>query len=217
MAFIKIKAIPVAIGRRRLKGSACGLLLLFSIAAKAQTFGDWFDQKGTQKKYLLQQITALKAYATVLETGYRIAQNGLGSIGSSVKKEFDLHNRYYAGLKIVSPAVKNSSQVKDILQWQADINTLFSRLPDEIYYETVKAAVLKDCKQQLTELQKLVSNNKVEMNDSERLKRINVIHAAMLSNYRFAIHFCNQAALIGQDKINEPKDIHSLKSLYGTH
>jgi len=197
------------------KGLAFGVLLLFSMACHAQTFSEWFDQKNTQKKYLLQQVAALQSYAAVLKTGYRIATNGLGSIGGSAQSEFQLHNRYYAGLKTTSPSVKNSSQVRDILQWQADINTVFSQLRADPYYEKVKTAVLKDCSQQLTELQKLVSDNNLGMSDSERLKRIAGIHASMLSNYRFAVRFYNQAALIGRVKISQPKEIQTLKNLYG--
>jgi hypothetical protein len=192
-------------------------LLLSVTYAKAQTFSEWFDQKNTQKKYLLQQIAALQAYASVLKTGYRIAHAGLGSIGSSAKTEYNLHNRYYTGLKTASPAVKNSSQVRDILRLQGDINTALSRLPQDPYDQRVKAAVLKDCSQQLTELQQVASDNNLEMSNNERLKRINAIHFAMLGSYCFAIRFCNQAALIEHDKINQPKDIQTLRNLYGTH
>src|SRR5438270_40913 len=88
------------------------------IKADAQTFAEWFSQKSTKKKYLLQQIAALEAYGSVLKTGYNVAHHGLGTIGSFNNGEFQLHNAYYTNLKTVSPAVKNNVQVKEILQWQ---------------------------------------------------------------------------------------------------
>ena len=47
---------------------------------RAQTFAEWFQQKSTQKKYLLQQIAALQVYAAYYKAGNNIAHNGLGSI-----------------------------------------------------------------------------------------------------------------------------------------
>jgi hypothetical protein len=192
-------------------------LLFLSFGAQAQTFAEWFNQKSTQKKYLLQQIAALQAYGAVLKTGYNVAHNGLGTIGSFNNREFHWHSSYYAALKTVSPALKNNSRVKDILQWQQDINTASGRLKNDPYYNSVKAAVLKDCNQQLTELQKLLADNSVEMSDADRLQRLYDLYTAMRSNYRFTIGFCNNAQLIEQDKNTHPKDIQNLRTLYGTH
>jgi len=193
------------------------VFLFIGIGAKAQTFAEWFDQKKTKEKYILAQIAALQAYGSVLKTGYNIAHNGLGTIGSFNNGEFQLHSTYYANLKAVSPAVKNNTQVKEILTWQQDINTTFSRLKSDAYYNQVKAAVLKDCNQQLSELQTVLSDNSVEMSDADRLKRIGAIHAEMLSNYRFTVTFCTDAALLNRDQTNQSTDLQTLQHLYGNH
>src|ERR1700712_5588170 len=99
------------------------VLLLLGLGAQAQTFAEWFDQKKTKEKYIVQQIAALEAYGSVLKTGYNVAHNGLGTIGSFNNGEFQLHSTYYANLKSVSPSVKNNAQVKEILAWQQNINT----------------------------------------------------------------------------------------------
>jgi len=201
MAFIKITIV----------------LLMLSLSAKSQTFAEWFDQKNTQKKYLLQQLAALQAYEGVLKTGYNVANHGLGAIGSAGKSEYVLHSSYYGSLKTVSPAIKNNSQVKDILVWQQDILTAFGKLKNDPYYQKVQQTVLADCDQQLTGLQQVVTDGNLQMNDAERLKRIGVIHAAMLDNYRFTASFCNEAALLELNKGNEGKDVQTLKNLYGNH
>jgi len=193
------------------------VFLLIGLGAKAQTFAEWFDQKKTKEKYIVAQIAALQAYGSVLKTGYNVAHNGLGTIGSFNNGEFRLHSTYYANLKAVSPTVKNNTQVKDILAWQQDINTAFSRLKPDAYYNQVKAAVLKDCNQQLTELQTVLSDNSVEMSDADRLKRIGAIHTEMLSNYRFTVSFCNNAVLLNGDQTNKTTDLQTLKNLYGNH
>lgn len=193
------------------------VFLFMGLGAQAQTFAEWFDQKKTREKYIVAQIAALQAYGSVLKTGYNVAHNGLGTIGSFNNGEFQLHSAYYTNLKTVSPAVKNNAQVKEILAWQQDINIAFSRLKADDYYNQVKAAVLKDCNQQLTELQTVLTDNSVEMSDADRLKRIAAIHAEMLSNYRFTIGFCNNAALLNDDKNKQPTDLQILKNLYGNH
>lgn len=193
------------------------VFLFVGLGAQAQTFAEWFDQKKTKEKYIVQQIAALEAYGSVLKTGYNVAHNGLGTIGSFNHGEFQLHNAYYTNLKAANPAVKNNVQVKEILAWQQDINTAFSRLQADQYYNQVKTAVLKDCNQQLTELQTVLTDNSVDMSDADRLKRIGAIHAEMLSNYRFAMGFCNNAALMSRDQTNQTTDLQTLKHLYGNH
>ena len=41
----------------------------------AQTVAEWFRQKATQRKYLLQQIAALHVYSGYLSKGYSIAKD----------------------------------------------------------------------------------------------------------------------------------------------
>lgn len=188
------------------------ILLLTSLGARAQTFGEWFNQKSTQKKYLTQQIAALNAFRSELSAGYQVAKHGLGNIGSFNTSEHDLHSDYYTSLKTVSQTVKNNNQVKEILGFQQDINTKLKSLADQQYYNQVKAALLKDCDQQLSELQQVLSGS--TMSDAERLGRISAIHQAMLSNYRFAIRFTYQVGLLENDKTKQ--DYQTLKKLYGT-
>jgi hypothetical protein len=193
------------------------IFLLLGPCARAQTFAEWFSQKSTKKKYLLQQIAALEAYGSVLKTGYNVAHNGLGTIGSFNNGEFHLHNAYYSSLKNASPGVKNNSQVKEILQWQQDINKALNQLKSDDYYNEVKTAVLKDCNDQLAELQEILSDNSIEMSDADRLKRLSVIHTEMLSNYRFTLRFCSNALLLSKDQAHQTTDLQTLKNLYGNH
>lgn len=193
------------------------VFLCVSLGAQAQTVAEWFDQKKTKEKYIVQQIVALEAYGSILKTGYKVAHNGLGTIGSFNNGEFQLHNAYYANLKSVNPVVKNNAQVKEILTWQQDINQAFSHMPSDDYYNQVKAAVLKDCNQELTELQTVLTDNNAEMSDADRLKRIGAIHAGMLSNYRFTLSFCNNAVLLNRDQTRQATDLQTLKNLYGNH
>lgn len=191
--------------------------------ARAQTFAEWFQQKSTQKKYLLQQIAALQVYAAYYKVGNNIAHNGLGSITSSLKSENGLHTTYYSNLNNVSPLVKNNKQVNDILQWQKDILARMNSLDktanlndgERKYIIQVKAALFKDCDQQITELQNVVTNSKLKMSDEERLKHIGVIHSAMQNNYRFASAFTDQVKVYAVQRVQENNNVISEKKIYG--
>jgi len=195
----------------------------FATTVRAQTFAEWFQQKSTQKKYLLQQIAALQVYAAYYKAGNNIAHNGLGSITGSLKSENGLHTTYYNNLNNVSPVVKNNKQVSDILQWQKDIlkrmNTLdkTANLNDgeKKYIIQVKVALFKDCDQQITQLQNVVTDSKLKMSDEERLKHIGVIHSAMQNNYRFASAFADQVKVYTVERFQENNNVISEKKIYG--
>ena len=190
--------------------------------ASAQTFAEWFSQKKTQKKYLLQQIAALQVYSGYLKTGYSIAKGGLGSIGGYVGSEYGLHGSYYTHLKSVNSAVKGNPQVNGIIRWQQDILKQTAAIKKQTgltatessYVNKVCQAVLSDCDARLQDLQIVLSDNKVEMSDEERIRQIARLHEAMQDNYRFAASFQSQLLLYVRNKIQEQNDHHTLKNLY---
>ncbi|ULT42931.1 conjugal transfer protein TraI [Niabella defluvii] len=73
----------------RMKKILLFLLLVVSAGSnlQAQTFAEWFQQKKTQKKYLLQQIAALQVYIGYAKKGYNIAKDGLNTIGGFTRGE----------------------------------------------------------------------------------------------------------------------------------
>jgi hypothetical protein len=82
--------------------------------AEAQFWNELFRQKKTQKKYLLQQIAALKQYAMLLKNGYRVVNEGLTFINDVKHGHFTLDNRYFQSLKIVNPSVKGGIGLQTI-------------------------------------------------------------------------------------------------------
>lgn len=195
----------------------------FAGQCRAQTFAEWFAQKKTQKKYLLQQIAALQMYSGYLKQGYKIAKGGLGYISGSLKDEFTLHNTYYDKLKAASSVVKNNPQVDDILIWQRDILTSANELEqvrfltasERQYIGKVKQAVLADCDEQITSLQVLLTNGKLKLTDGERVSRLNDIHLSMQSNHRFMADFTGRVKLFSVQKQGEDMSLTSSKNLFG--
>src|SRR3954469_16187075 len=83
------------------------LLLAFAGQSQGQTFSEWFRQKKTQKKYLIEQIAALQVYTGYLEKGYSIVIEGLSQISNIKHSDFDLHADYFSSLKYINPSIKN--------------------------------------------------------------------------------------------------------------
>ena len=189
----------------------------------AQTFAEWFKQKKTQKKYLLEQIAALRVYASYYQMGNDIAKNGLGTITGWLNSEYNLHNSYYDKLLYVNAIVKDNKQVADILTWQADILKRMNGLDgtgnlskaEKEYIARVKATLLSDCDQRITELQNIVTSNKLKMTDKDRLMHISIIHRAMESNYRFASSFSDQVKTFAFNRSKERQSIITEKKIYG--
>ena len=225
-----IKRLKIQADEIRRKSKKLLAFVMMTVAAsaiattlKAQTVAEWFDQKNTQTKYLLQQIAALQIYAAYYKQGNNIAHNGLNSISGSLTSENGLHTTYYNNLKNVNPAVKNNKQVSDIMQWQKDILTRMSNLDktanlnenERQYIVQVKSALFKDCNGQITELQNVITDNKLQMSDEERLKHIGVIHTAMQDNYRFASSFADQVKVYAFQRVQENNNIITEKKIYG--
>lgn len=200
------------------------LLLLVTIGADAQSFsfGDLFGQAGKQKKYYLQQIAAYQAFESELKQGYNVIKNGLGGIRDINTAELNAHTAYYQSLRTVSGPVKNSNQIPDILNWQVEIdnsfNQSFNGLTDDeqSYITTVKTAVLTDCGHDLTDLQNLLTSDKLQMTDDERLKRLAQIHADMRDKYEFTRSFCNSVKLLIVQRQQSIHETQTLKSIYET-
>ncbi|WP_162276808.1 hypothetical protein [Mucilaginibacter pedocola] len=198
---------------------------LLSAHADAQTFAEWFSQKKTQKKYLLEQIAALHMYSSYVKQGYNIAHNGLGTITGALEQEFGLHNEYYLRRSTVNPVVKNSPQVNQIVTWQSEMLSRFARidqnggltLEQKVYLEKVKKALLADCEHQLTLLHDLLKDGKLQMNDEERISRLNQVHAAMQDNYRFTFSFIGQLQRYSLQHQQADRDNKTIKVLYSDH
>lgn len=227
-----IEQVKMRANQIRRKGKKLLAFTLITVASSAmattttaQTFAEWFKQKSTQKKYLLEQIAALQVYASYYRAGNNIARNGLGSVTGWLKSEYGLHSLHYDQLAYVNPVIKNNKQVSDIIQWQNDILSRMDKLTktkdltkeEQQYLGQVKAALLSDCNARITELQAVISDSKLKMSDEERLKHIGVIHVAMRSNYRFASAFSDQVKLYSVQRKKEGNNVAAEKRIYGIH
>ncbi len=194
---------------------------------RAQTWAEWFQQKKTQQKYLIQQIAALHAYLSYVEKGYDIAKKGLDVIQEFKNGEFNLHETFFNSLKAVNPTVKNTAEVAEIIAMQSSIVNHFKDAiktfkesnefnSDELrYIDKVYTNLATDCMKDIDALMAVTTDNSLQMNDEERMKQINVIYADMQDKSSFTQYFTNSAKMLVNQRAREHNDISVSQSLYG--
>ncbi len=198
------------------------LALLISGAANAQTWSEWFSQKKTQQKYLLEQVAALKVYAGYLKKGYDIGRSGLTFIKDASKGEFDLHGAFFSSLKTVSPEVRNNVKVAEIIQMQIEVSKTFNVLrsvkglnPQYItYLDLIRGSLLDECLQDMEELFLIITSGKAELTDDERLVRIDRLHGDMQEKWSFALGISGTFKQLGAERTRELETIKRMEEWY---
>jgi hypothetical protein len=203
------------------------ILLLCSVAASAQTWGEWFNQKSTQKKYLIQQIAALKVYTEFLRKGYTVVKDGTGLIRDIKNGDFNLHKDYFGGLKTVNPLVKQYDKVEDIvvmhaLMLQERQATLAMAAGSKRFSsEEIRAllklyAVLSDeAGKDLDELLMVVEHGTLELSDDERIKRIEQLYTRMQEKLSFQRKLNKNIIAISNGRKRQSEDNEIMKALMG--
>jgi hypothetical protein len=195
--------------------------------AKAQFFSEWFQQKKTQKKYLLQQIAALQVYIGYVQKGYEIGKDGLNLVGDIKDGDFNLHKGYFKSLVSVNPEIKKYSRVEATVDLQKKITTLkeqtvkrlhASKLltrQEQSYCDKVFERLMEDCSYTMDDLIGTATDGKLSLKDDERLQRIDRIYEDMSVKYRFAVQFSNSAIELVRSRSAEFKEVEKSLILIG--
>lgn len=204
------------------------LLLAGSVnGLQAQTFSEWFRQKKTQKKYLIQQIAALQVYLGYLNKGYSILQKSLTTISDLKNGELNLHTDYFSSLKNVNPEIKNYMKLAQIIALQRTIIQNYKRTYTDIkkssafntneinYIYRVLNRLLDDCSGVIDELITLTADGELELTDEKRLKRIDELYGRMQDNYSFMKSFRNETILLAAAQKQDENDIRTSRTLNG--
>ena len=206
------------------------LIIIFSVVAlgaDAQTWKEWFQQKKTQKEYLIKQIVALKVYAKYVKEGYDIAQKGLNIVGEIKGQNFSDHEDHFGSLRIVKDDLGNSSRINLILGRQVAIMNEFRELKkvcrnnenlteEEIrYVDLVYSNLLTECDRVMVALHTVVTHDAYQMTDDERIERIDAIYHDMNDKYAFTRTFCGSTKTLIMQRAAEKIDTESAKKLNG--
>lgn len=199
------------------------VLIISCTCSQAQTFNEWFKQKKTQQKYLVQQIAALKVYLGNLKKGVDIAHKGLNTISNIKDGNFNLHRDFFSSLKNVKPAISNSAKVADIIAFQIyvirDMKKVYAFCErnenftaEEIrYIAKVHTNMLLLCDASISELLMIIRSNETEMTDDQRLLRIDRIYDDMQEKYAFVQVFSKDAQILSREREKERLELDLLK------
>lgn len=202
-----------------------GLMMIVCHPLMAQTFNEWFRQKKTQIRYLVQQIAANQVYIGYLQKGYRIARTGLTTVNDIKHGDFDLHYAFFDSLKYVNPKIRNWTKVADIALMQVQIIKAAkaavqqSRLSKQFssseftYLQNVFSHLLDDCSKDIDALLAIATSGKTAMTDDERIRRIDGIYTAMQDKLLFSKAFADQAVMLTAQRHSEEADIDVSKQL----
>lgn len=201
------------------------LVLLSGLCAQvqAQTFGEFFNQKKTQKKYLLEQIAALQIYIGYAKKGYALVDGGLNVVRDMTSGEFSLHGAFISSLKSVSPVVRRNVKLAQIVAYQVSMARAFGEfkgssvlsVADQLYILEVKAAVLADCAADLESLLMVVSAGRLEMEEADRIRRIDALYLAMQDRAAFTADFMADVARLVRQRERDGLNILELRRAYG--
>ncbi|MBN9284125.1 hypothetical protein [Flavobacterium sp. 40-81] len=188
------------------------------IGLKAQTWNEWFNQNATQKKYLKQQIAALQVYINYGKEGYKIAKEGLSTIGNMSRGEFNLHEDYFTSLKNVNPRIKNYQKVDDIITLQVRILSGYQQLRPKInqsdlftsseraYLNGVYTRLLAHSDKTLDELLMVITDQKLEMTDEQRISRVDNLHREMQNHFGFFQSFTKENQIMVVARLKEKNE-----------
>ncbi len=203
----------------------CCFTLLVS-GARSQALQEWFNQKATQKKYLLQQIAALQVYIGYLKKGYDVANKGLTTIKNLKQGHFGLDTAFFNSLKSVNPKIKNSAKVAGIISFNVQILRQYKATiayaksqntfnDEEINYMTLVLGNLGNYVEGiLNSLIDIVTSAKLEMTDDERLTRIDHLYDEMQEQYELINEFDGSVKVLSIQRAKEINDIGSVRSMF---
>ena len=200
-------------------------LAVFGVV-QAQTFNEWFRQKKTKIRYLVEQIAALKAYTGVVEKGYSVARNGLTAISGIKRGDLQLHEDHFSSLRTVSPAVRSYWKLDACRKLDRDIGQSVARIRTAVQEAAILVAeekkqvgkvlerMLDHRRDLLEQLAKVASDGSTSLTDAERIGQIDVLHSELSSLKEAALEYGSSLRVLILQKNRELRDLKGAERLH---
>ncbi|WP_121355737.1 hypothetical protein [Flavisolibacter nicotianae] len=205
--------------------SVLALFVLAGNVCQAQTSDEWIRQTATQKKYLIQQIAALRVYLDYVQEGYVLVQKGLTAISGIKQGEFDLHRAFLGSQKSINPLIENYAKEADMIAHQQKVVQLSQAVRKQVradnlfnaaeadYVSKVFEKVLDDCNELISGFTSVMTSHRLEMKDDERLQRIGALYSMMQEACAFAQDFASEIKLLCLQRMKEQADVRASRAL----
>lgn len=192
----------------------------------SQNFDEWFNQKKTQTKYLIEQIAALQAYLGEVQQGYTTLHKGLSLIGDIKNGEFSLHQNYFNDLNAVNPSIMKYPKVAGILSLQLGMLRQYHdalrvvresgefNASEIAYIKKVYDNLTTEAEKDLDELTTVTTTGDMQMTDDKRLMVIDRRYADMRDKYAFLENFNTRVSQLAAQRKRGQSYAEALKKLY---
>lgn len=209
---------------RSLQALLC--LLLLAPTARAQTFDEWFRQKKTQERYLLEQISALRLYGGYVQDGYQVARRGLAAIGLDQEGERDLHAAFLQSLSGVAPAVARHAKGADAAALQESLRETGQRTvrlaqasgllhgQEVAYVRRVFGRLEAEGAAQLETLREVETAGRLELGDAARLERGEAAYRTLVELQLLARRFADQVRALVLARRQAQWEAETLRHMY---
>ena len=174
----------------------------------------------------IEKLAQLKSMLSQMYQGYTILDKGYNNIKDLSQGNFSLHKNFLDGLLTVSPAVRNSKKIVDIITAQASLvkeyKTAFGHFkllnifqPAELdYMSSVYTNLFNRSVDHLEELALILTEGRLRMNDAERLASIDHLYVSMKEKLLALRQFNKRNESLAQQRIQQQHDTKQLKSFY---
>lgn len=201
-------------------------LASISLPTHSQTFEEWWKQKDTKKRYLAEQVAALKAYGIVLKEGYEVVSKGLGLVHSIQNGDFVQHESYFSSFSVVSPQLKKHPEAEKTIALYSKTRQLTLLIPNRLFtgnkftaseektIRHVLQSITKECDQILLDLQTLLEKDQLNLSDSERINQLSQIQLQMQEAYGYTVRFYQNFQNLSLSRKNGSRAIKHRKSLF---
>ncbi len=195
--------------------------------AQSPIWKETFRQKKTQREYLAKQIALLQLYLGYVKQGYEIVSKGWTTVENIRNGEVSLHRDFFSSLKNVNPHVTSSVKVIDIIAFQTFIVNELRRTwawcrsnqqftaKEVLYVYNVYHNMVMLTDANVSELIQITTSGNSEMNDADRVKKVDALYTDSLDKVAFVRSFSNDARMLGALRQHESYQNASMTKLYG--
>ncbi|MBE7178249.1 MAG: hypothetical protein INR69_17740 [Mucilaginibacter polytrichastri] len=196
--------------------------LFFSVTyfpAGAQTFAEFFRQRKTQEKYLLQQIVALAAFSAQAREGYTISDLGLRLISGFTGSERNQHHAYFSALNEISSFFQPEQRISTFASRVETIRATGTRVirratgNDRPYIRKIVQGVY-DHLDELSGVHRAMLTEGYSLSDEQRLQRVQSLEQALKKTDEFIRRLevsVHQKEALGRQNTSS---YHHIKDLY---
>jgi hypothetical protein len=174
---------------------------------------------------MLAQIAKLQVFISQAEKGYQLVRQGLKTIGDIKQGDFNLHQLFFTSLQLVNPEIRSYVKIADILTMQTSMlaayhagfeqvksANLFS-VGDIIYFNALYQGILGKNSDDIQELTGILTDGNWQMNDAQRLSRIDHLYENVTLQYQSLLRFNDRLHLLALQKKQNLQDLQNMAQL----